>query len=804
MKKLSILLSCSLMVSACTSEGLIDQSADQKDKNGGIGFNVVQSSMTRAASSLQSAKHYNFGVFGYKNTDAVHNIMANYLVGYHGENGVGYYMEKSDQTTLGDPEGMANGESSWQYERMGYQEYIYTGGEGFYTKDQTKYMSNIDYQHLHFWDFSSATTSFYAYSPYINGNSTATYDNSTHVLTIPDNSIVAGYDNPTEYEYVYAGTQVSKADYGKDVTLSFKHANARVNIKFWEDIDGYSARIIDLGGTTSLTGVQAAPAVRAGEPGNYTYTKTGASYFEKQGYSVDFTTINAPVLTWATGTETSVPLKFNAPADEFIGTTRLLASPSNTTYYAIPKNNSTGFTFHVSYVLTSNTGETITVHNATAHVPVDNANWEAGKAYTYYFRITRGTNGTTDVPGEIDPADPNVPDVPALFPIIFDNCTIEDYTPVESDYNITDDTNLRNFSVSLDNSQVMLANVTAQNPAEVTPTLYLNGTAQPSPAGTWSVEYPAGVTPEPQALVIVENGKIKVKSGAKTGIYNVVYTPDQSDNAPNSKYTTTLTVVGNKTVEVSTAEIGTGGIDKTEMNFTVKDNGETITPNSNEISIVYPAELIEEQKGRVYISNGKIVVEKNAIGGTYAVKYSSSEGEAQASFTVKQYTFTLSTSEINHNNTDQTITIQTSEGGSISLGGTYDGISLNDHTITIEKGTAAGTYTVFYEVDNNGSKTKYKRTFTVKNVYVLSLDKTSVNVNGSPADRTVTITASKNSVAETGVTSIKILKPAGGEVDNLNNLNYVVPEDAAVGTYKVIYSDGNTIVKTADFVVKNI
>lgn len=59
-----------------------------------------------------------------------------------------------------------------------------------------------------------------------------------------------------------------------------------------------------------------------------------------------------------------------------------------------------------------NTGETIKVTGATAAIPAAFSKWEANTRYTYLFKISDNTNGTT--------GDPTNPEDPAgLFPITF-------------------------------------------------------------------------------------------------------------------------------------------------------------------------------------------------------------------------------------------------------------------------------------------------------------------------------------------------------------------------------------------------
>lgn len=65
------------------------------------------------------------------------------------------------------------------------------------------------------------------------------------------------------------------------------------------------------------------------------------------------------------------------------------------------------------YELTSDdgSGETINVKGATAAIPAAFSKWEANTRYTYLFKISDNTNGTTGTPGT---------DIPGLYPITFD------------------------------------------------------------------------------------------------------------------------------------------------------------------------------------------------------------------------------------------------------------------------------------------------------------------------------------------------------------------------------------------------
>lgn len=426
------------MMWSCANEDLVVDNSLKADKQQkGMCFSSSIKNITKAApAKLQDFKRYNFGVFGYKSTDPTHPVIENYLVGYNDDaNKCGYYMTTDSQTTLGDKTETVDGQSYWSYEKLGYADYTYAGEDGYIKASETSLMSNYANQYLRYWDEAAPNTTFYAYSPYINGSGTVTFDNGTKVLTIPSQSLKDGYDQPQLYEYMWAAKTVAKDDYGKDVQLSFKRLNAKVNIKFWEDIEGYSIQIIDLKEGT-YNGVQAAAAIYSGS------AYSAGEYYSETGYSIDFSTsVISPVITQTPGTTVNNlrPLVFKVPVETAIGTDKASASASPTTYFALPKNNTTGFTFHVSYELTSTTGEKIIVRNASVFVPSDKCNWKANNAYTYVFRITKNSNGSTDPDDDpsIDPTDPNVGSEKALYPIIFDGANVEDWTPDESDHTIS-------------------------------------------------------------------------------------------------------------------------------------------------------------------------------------------------------------------------------------------------------------------------------------------------------------------------------------------------------------------------------
>ena len=551
MKKV-LILACAALT-ACTNDIDLGPNKEQVETlSNAIGFQMAKKNMTttKATEALNKAGHYNFGVWGYKDTDPDHEIMDNYLVGYmDGTDKKGYYMTSDKQTTLGDKDGVANGKSMWAYEMLGSSEYGYTGTEGYYTASQTEYKSNNANQFLRYWDLSSASTNFYAYAPYINGTNKVIFNHANKKMTFPDGSIVAGYDKRADNEYMYAAKQVKSADYGKDVSLVFKRLNSKINIKFYENIAGYNVQILDLSNT--YKGVYARPAKRTGTTAPYSYS--AGKLMTKTGVTITFggTEFTTPTISdWQTtaSNQSTSSLTFEAPTAT-IGTTSGTASESPTTYYAIPKKaialestaaddlKDVGFTFHVTYKLISTTGEEITVKDATVFVPAENCAWECNKAYTYIFKITKNSNGSTgtgEVPNPDETGGVTPGEEAALYPIVFDGCTVVDYEEVEvpdtgDGFVITEGT--YNYYLNLNKTTVSTsATADADRTITVSNAHKVNSSSASTAAADGDIKVYFGATEASTSSVATvtydssdKTFKIKVQTGATSGEYTVMY-----------------------------------------------------------------------------------------------------------------------------------------------------------------------------------------------------------------------------------------------------------------------------------------
>lgn len=460
MKKVTIFAAIAMTMVGCSSDELVNNSTENTEAP--IAFSVEKKNISRGDQattlpSLESTGHYNFGVWAYKYGAGLSTqlVMDNYLVGYSNGSNEGY--DKTNATTWASAIGTETDHTSpWFYEYLGTDEYKYDGTAGFYKASQSAYMSANANQYLRYWDLAYTNTNFYAYAPY--RATGVSFNESTKKITVANTAQVAGYDDPSLQEFMYAGAQATNADL-KDVKLTFKHLGAQVNLRFYEDVRGYKVQIIDV--TDANSGIQATPATKSGN----TYTK--ADYYTSCGATIDFTTVGNPTATvdHSTASTTQDNLKFVIPAGTEAGLTSYTSklstnynvipeavatgntqnyAKSSTIYYPVaqPENSKVGFTFHVSYkLIAEDNGEEITVHNARVYVPAKNgsefiAAWQPNTKYTYTFKITKDSKGTTDPDDTtIDITKPDVPATPTVYPIVFDGATVEDYTIQENGSN---------------------------------------------------------------------------------------------------------------------------------------------------------------------------------------------------------------------------------------------------------------------------------------------------------------------------------------------------------------------------------
>jgi len=210
--------------------------------------------------------------------------------------------------------------------------------------------------------------------------------------------------------------------YGGNVTLTFRNALSQVRVGIYETISGYSISDIHFFVTSNTEAkVDETDAFGAICPNIKTSTYTEAL---KVTYEPSGNALNRPIVTPVTkaNTETAV----TPTADLILGTNTSLVTteaPLGTTNTSptwdtsggtftsvFPQaGNTTNLKLKCNYTLyNSVTGEKINVNGATAEIPAIYLKWKPNYKYTYLFKISNNTNGSTGG------------SVVGLYPITFD------------------------------------------------------------------------------------------------------------------------------------------------------------------------------------------------------------------------------------------------------------------------------------------------------------------------------------------------------------------------------------------------
>ena len=230
--------------------------------------------------------------------------------------------------------------------------------------------------------------------------------------------------------YVAEPKIVKKEEYKNTVQFNFIRQQSMVRVGLYETIPGYKITDIkfyayDTDGTT----------LKVSDGNNVILTSAKKDYFV--GGSGNTGTV---VYNWTTATPSytfryDVDDKLKKEQNWYAGKLGTLATTSSepdvaklygtdkdmataTGYFTVlptpEETTASAILIKCDYTLTSddNSGETIKVTGATAAIPAAFSKWEANTRYTYLFKISDNTNGTTGTPGSTDPA--------GLYPITFD------------------------------------------------------------------------------------------------------------------------------------------------------------------------------------------------------------------------------------------------------------------------------------------------------------------------------------------------------------------------------------------------
>ena len=286
-------------------------------------------------------------------------------------------------------------------------------------------------QTIKYWDYSAKDYLFVAGSPIDAFKFNVGTDHYISSATVTG---LAGHIEPnttttalnTDPIYIADPVKVVKDKYKDPVTFSFKRQQAMVRVGFYETIPGYTITGIKFYaydnddklnvkgdniiltsstpnyfvGGSSITGTVNYDWTQETPSSTFSYNTSSGNYKQsKNWYAGKLSGVHA-----TTSSETNIETLYGTDKDMAAATGYFTVLPTQET-------NASPILIKCDYELAAENGEVIKVTGATAAIPAAFSKWEANTRYTYLFKISDNTNGTTD------PTDPNVP--AGLFPITF-------------------------------------------------------------------------------------------------------------------------------------------------------------------------------------------------------------------------------------------------------------------------------------------------------------------------------------------------------------------------------------------------
>lgn len=413
MKKYLIFAASALALASCSSDDFLgDNPGNVQNATTAINFGGEAGKITRATSNEgtpQKMLDGQFKVYGVKKVNGnLSNVFPNYSV---------WYVEGKNTTTN------TNG---WEY----------VGKKG----DKNLGIGNIELKGSHdqtikYWDYSASEYHFVAGSPIdaFTYKMTTISDGTANEIKSATVTGFAGHINAnntttalkTAPVYIADPVKVVNDNYQKPVEFSFKRQQSMVRVGIYGTIPGYTITDIKFYAYDTTDG-----KLKVTTGNNIILTSSTADYFvggsniegevtydwtaENPSYTFAYTNNLTKSKNWyagelygihaTTSSETNVATLYGTDKDmSETGYFTVLPTPAKTTASPI--------LIKCNYQLAAESGEIINVTGATAAIPAAFSKWEANTRYTYLFKISQATNGTTGNPDNNDPA--------GLFPITF-------------------------------------------------------------------------------------------------------------------------------------------------------------------------------------------------------------------------------------------------------------------------------------------------------------------------------------------------------------------------------------------------
>lgn len=407
MNKFFIAAASALALASCSSDDFLGeiQGNEQNGATSAINFGGDTGKITRDPSTGKTAADLlenNFVVVGFKGnkTDAANN--ENYAFDHYNVN----FKDGSAFSTLSNLKG-------WEYVNQD----MTVNGAG-----KSLAQSGATQQTIKYWDHSCASYDFLAFSMGKKGSAPKEYATPSSVdkanLATAAYTLTGDVNTLSECYISDMKTAVEKEnDYGKPVELSFRHLASKVRMALFETIPGYVVSDVKFyADATDTTNSEEGTLI-----GKFNNSGTLTVYFPTTGIvNKDNKDYNKAHVSFTASTDASEvgvlnfkkfgTVIYNNQTEGSIseGSTYLsqnAATPSycgakDKDYYqnVLPSEGKpSAITLRIDYKLTSvdGTNETINVKGATATVPAEYTEWKSGYAYTYIFKISQDTNGST-------------------------------------------------------------------------------------------------------------------------------------------------------------------------------------------------------------------------------------------------------------------------------------------------------------------------------------------------------------------------------------------------------------------------
>lgn len=404
MNKFFIAAASALALASCSSDDFLGeiQGNEQNGATSAINFGGDTGKITRATSTGSDAAGLlgnNFVVVGFKGnkTDAANN--ENYAFDHYNVN----FNESSANSTLSNLKG-------WEYVNQG----MTVNGAG-----KSLAQSGATQQTIKYWDHSCASYDFLAFSMGKKGSAPKEYATPSSVdkanLATAAYTLTGDVNTLSECYISDMKTAVEKEnDYGKPVELSFRHLASKVRMALFEIVPGYvisDVKFYTDATSTTTDNTEGTLIGKFNNSGTLTvyFPKTGTVHAGENDYNkahVKFTESTTPGETGVLNFKKFGAVDYNNQTEGQIsaGKTYLSQNAAEPSYCGAGYQNvlpsegkASAITLRIDYKLTSvdGTNETINVKGATATVPAEYTEWKSGYAYTYIFKISPDTNGST-------------------------------------------------------------------------------------------------------------------------------------------------------------------------------------------------------------------------------------------------------------------------------------------------------------------------------------------------------------------------------------------------------------------------